>query len=835
MAPPQSWDYNTILDKLCKLEGTQRDDLSAVGTDNSGVESTAVSTESCGDANSPCLGVESTSVPAGSVDESYAVRTSDERSVTSDTTSNAHSDASTPNDDAENDSHDTEESLPEIPSLSSGSSGPKVKENHPTSHNNSSGGGENITPQETPALRNAGSDIGTSRRNTLSGDKAPSRPSRPPSMATGSRTRATTMDPTGQAMRPPRPSANPRAQPLSDAAAAGKKPPPPPGKPVKPPAKGSKPGPPPGKPKAPSAKPTKAKPPPPPKGTKAKPSGAALAKVTEAAPPKTAIQGLTAKPKPSTPPPKRRAPQSDASPPKPTQPSTSLAPPSAGEPLPNASAAPPVKSKPPKLSGKPAKPPAKPSKPPVKPSQTKLAAISSVPKSDTPPAEVAPPPVPTKTETTLQPSQTLAAPSTPVATQSSKDKDLAPSVGEPATALSYPPTLVEAVQESEPSGIPSADVGTTSAPPTDGEFGVYVCVADFVADQDGDLDLKVGDLVTVTDQADPEWFRGRMDSREGIFPASFVEKQNVPPNAVDTAPVPTKYRCVYDFPGEQDGDLSLTVGDIVTLTNVIDSEWMEGEVDGRSGTFPAGFVELDSGNSGSEEAAGPSSSHENVNPEPTNPTPSVSSPDIVQLVRCIADFAADQDGDLALTEGEIVAVIEVLDDAWLRGSIDDRTGIFPVTFVEDYSKPTDAESAIALSAVSGSGPELFRCIADFAADQEGDLSLKEGEVITLLERIDDDWMRGETSGQEGIFPMTFVEPYRVPSTVSLSNTSGHDNSGYAVCVTAFSAEQEGDLALTEGDEIVITKRIDEDWLEGESNGRTGVFPRAFVDVQVDIS
>ena len=49
---------------------------------------------------------------------------------------------------------------------------------------------------------------------------------------------------------------------------------------------------------------------------------------------------------------------------------------------------------------------------------------------------------------------------------------------------------------------------------------------------------------------------------------------------------------LYEFPGEAEGDLPLSVGDEVEVLEVIDSDWMRGRVEGKQGIFPAAFVEV---------------------------------------------------------------------------------------------------------------------------------------------------------------------------------------------------------------------------------------------------
>ncbi|KYO46332.1 SH3 domain-containing protein 19 isoform C [Alligator mississippiensis] len=116
---------------------------------------------------------------------------------------------------------------------------------------------------------------------------------------------------------------------------------------------------------------------------------------------------------------------------------------------------------------------------------------------------------------------------------------------------------------------------------------------DFTAETDEDLPFKKGDCIRITERLDSQWYRGRLNEREGIFPAVFV--QNCSGGVKSSQSVgwkKGKAKALYDFHGENEDELSFKAGDVITELEPVDEDWMSGEIKGKRGIFPKNFVQV---------------------------------------------------------------------------------------------------------------------------------------------------------------------------------------------------------------------------------------------------
>ncbi|NXF03133.1 SH319 protein, partial [Smithornis capensis] len=311
---------------------------------------------------------------------------------------------------------------------------------------------------------------------------------------------------------------------------------------------------------------------------------------------------------------------------------------------------------------------------------------------------------------------------------------------------------------------------------------------------------------------------------------------NHPPKVSDTSAPHAVV--LHDFPAEHVDDLDLHSGDIVCLLEKIDPEWYRGKCGNRTGIFPANFVKVV------------------IDVPEENKKKMSSSSRCIKGPRCVArfEYIGDQKDELSFSEGETIILKEYVNEEWAKGELRGTSGIFPLNFVEViedlpgtgmnipccYSKLCftyiGTEAALKNKVeVSSSLPQNHRrsvewceALHDFTAETKDDLSFKKGDYIQILEQVDLEWYRGRLNGKEGIFPAVFVQT--CSGTVVELSQSGGGKKGKARALYDFHGENDDELSFKAGDMITELESVDEDWMSGEIQGRSGIFPKNFVQI-----
>jgi hypothetical protein len=69
----------------------------------------------------------------------------------------------------------------------------------------------------------------------------------------------------------------------------------------------------------------------------------------------------------------------------------------------------------------------------------------------------------------------------------------------------------------------------------------------------------------------------------------------------------------------------------------------------------------------------------------------------------------------------------------------------------------------AITSPSSPAPHLVKARYDFEATDTGDLPLRKGQIVEITEEVSEEWARGKSEGESGIFPLEYTEPYTAPA------------------------------------------------------------------------
>ncbi|XP_066515920.1 sorbin and SH3 domain-containing protein 2 isoform X2 [Hoplias malabaricus] len=216
-----------------------------------------------------------------------------------------------------------------------------------------------------------------------------------------------------------------------------------------------------------------------------------------------------------------------------------------------------------------------------------------------------------------------------------------------------------------------------------------------------------------------------------------------------------------------------------------------------------------------------------------------------QSARAIYDFKAQSSKELSFKKGDAINIIRQIDSNWYEGEHRGRIGIFPVTYVEKVVSPERKQPARPPppTQVRDLGEAVARY--NFNADTNVELSLRKGEKVILLRKVDKNWFEGRIPGsnKQGIFPVSYVDVIRGSPSKSPTH-HGDSHKGHKrmmqeslqgtgepfQAVYNYVPRNEDELELREGDIIEVVEKCDDGWFVGTSRRSRmfGTFPGNYV-------
>ncbi|XP_043075371.1 CD2-associated protein isoform X1 [Puntigrus tetrazona] len=207
---------------------------------------------------------------------------------------------------------------------------------------------------------------------------------------------------------------------------------------------------------------------------------------------------------------------------------------------------------------------------------------------------------------------------------------------------------------------------------------------EYVPQNEDELELKIGDIIEITEEVEEGWWNGSMNGKSGLFPSNFVKEIESTED--------TESSDVTDEPDNRDGASSPTSPH---PGNGVMAQPKKIKGIGFGDIFREGSVKLrvsqrlPSENEEKKEKPIPSL------PSATKPTP-LSTPEppkgekeaeskgkVKEYYKAIFPYEATNQDELDLKEGDIIHVLskDTGEPGWWRGEVNGKNGVFPDNFV----------------------------------------------------------------------------------------------------------------------------------------------------------
>ncbi|KAM9416704.1 SH3 domain-containing kinase-binding protein 1-like isoform 4-T4 [Salvelinus alpinus] len=295
---------------------------------------------------------------------------------------------------------------------------------------------------------------------------------------------------------------------------------------------------------------------------------------------------------------------------------------------------------------------------------------------------------------------------------------------------------------------------------------------DYEAQQEDELSLRIGDIIVKVTKDDGGWWKGEIDGRRGLFPDNFVRemkkevkrvagpKSDLSNGSTSLVPEPdlrparkgdqiSQRRCKasFSYVPQNEDELELKIGDVIHILGEVEEGWWEGSLNGKTGMFPSNFT------------------RELEDTPPSRDTSTRSSQEELRSNKTNSPGSESDGGESRSDSGEIqpkkvrgFGFGDIFKDQPIRlgpASGDMEGGKAQVR----KSPSVSLETMKAEPEGMVKGRELCKVIFPYDAHNEDELSMKEGEIVTIINRdcADAGWWMGEIGGRKGVFPDNFVK------------------------------------------------------------------------------
>lgn len=147
----------------------------------------------------------------------------------------------------------------------------------------------------------------------------------------------------------------------------------------------------------------------------------------------------------------------------------------------------------------------------------------------------------------------------------------------------------------------------------------------------------------------------------------------------------------------------------------------------------------------------------------------ISGPKQLAQFMVIADYEAQEKGEISLQAGVTVEVFEKSESGWWFVNAEEHQGWVPSTYLQPLDGAPTSQSTT--SCARDGEEENYICIERYEAMSEDELTLEKGVLVKVIQKNEDGWWLVRYQGKDGIAPATYLKKSSDPHAINLVEKS----------------------------------------------------------------
>ncbi|CAF2396903.1 unnamed protein product [Rotaria sp. Silwood2] len=122
----------------------------------------------------------------------------------------------------------------------------------------------------------------------------------------------------------------------------------------------------------------------------------------------------------------------------------------------------------------------------------------------------------------------------------------------------------------------------------------------------------------------------------------------------------------------------------------------------------------------------------------------------------------------------------------------------------------------------------YRCLEDFNATDKLEMSLKQNEIVEVLQKHENGWWFVQNNDRTGFVPGTYLEPSELEYDIHGSETSDKSLNKTYVVNERYEGKSSDELSLDQGSFVIVIEKSFTGWWIVKFNNTTGKFPAIYL-------